>query len=105
VFGLQGLYESTYEASRWVTLELFRRYGHLAHGVSYESFHRYQPGRVYAIWHSRKEGLLLRSRDERPRLIDDPSWVAFLASHPSVEAFRQETIRAEVPEVLDGRPG
>lgn len=101
VFGLQGRYDPSYETSRWVALALFRRYGHLAHGLSYESFHRFQPGRVYAIWHSRKEGLLLRSKDGHPAVIDDPEWRAFLGAHPEVE--RQPGARGEGwVEALDG---
>ena len=45
-----------------VALALFRRFGNLAHGLSWESFHRGQPGRVYAIWHHQKP----RSRSSPP---------------------------------------
>ena len=34
-------------------IELFRRFGPLAHGLSWESFHRSQPGRFYAIRYHR----------------------------------------------------
>lgn len=82
--GLQGKFEPDYESSRWVALELHRRYGHLVHGLSYESFHRYQPGRVYAIWHARKHDLALQASQWRPRLAADPEFQAFLAAHPFI---------------------
>lgn len=102
VLGLHGKFEPNYETARWVALELFRRYGHLVHGLSYESFHRHQPGRVYAIWHSRKESLCLESSTDRPRLLDDPDWAAFLQAHPFVQAMdRVDSFR--LPHRLDGR--
>ncbi|WP_377155368.1 RES domain-containing protein [Roseateles sp. UC29_93] len=85
VLGLEGKLEPGYESSRRMALELFRRYGHLVHGLSYESFHRFQPGRVYAIWHSRKEEMDLQPSVERPRLGDDVEFQAFLAAHPFIQ--------------------
>jgi hypothetical protein len=46
-----------YKAHQQVGLSLFTRYGKVAHGLCWESFHRNEPGRVYAIWHSRKKSL------------------------------------------------
>ena len=66
-----------------VSLALFRRFGDLAHGLSWNSFHRNQLGRVYAIWHHRKTALQL-SRPVAPfvKLDTDPEWSAFLAAWP-----------------------
>lgn len=69
-----------------VSLELFHRFGGLAHGLSWTSFHRNQLGRVYAIWHHRKSALRL-SRPAAPfnKLDTDPEWVAFLATWPTID--------------------
>lgn len=66
-----------------VAPELFYRFGSLAHGLSWNSFHRNQLGRVYAIWHHRKTALKL-SRPVAPfiKLDGDPEWSAFLAAWP-----------------------
>lgn len=87
-FCLQGKLEPSYESTRWIALELYRRYGHLVHGVSYESFHRHQLGRVYAIWHSRKDDLDLSASAERPLLTEDAEFLAFLAAHPFIDLLR-----------------
>jgi hypothetical protein len=39
---------SPYGAFQAIGLELFKRFGDLAHGLSWASFHRHQPGQVYA---------------------------------------------------------
>jgi hypothetical protein len=69
-----------------VSLALFQRFGQVAHGLSWESFHRNQPGRVYALWHHHKGtiGLARRSRLYLP-LIDDPEWQLFLTENPGIE--------------------
>lgn len=69
-------------------LELFRRFGQVAHGLSWESFHRGQPGRVYAIWHHHKPTVRLQP-DPAPhaKLVDDDEWKAFLADNPDIEAM------------------
>jgi hypothetical protein len=41
-----------YEPYQAVALELFERFGAIVHGLSWESFHRNQLGRVYAIFTS-----------------------------------------------------
>lgn len=88
VFRLEGKLEPTYESTRWIALDLFRRYGHLVHGISYESFHRHQPGRVYAIWHSRKDDLSLSASEARPLLAEDAEFQAFLSAHPFIDRVR-----------------
>lgn len=47
-----------------------------------------QLGRVYAIWHSRKEDLDLSASVERPLLTEDPEFPAFLAAHPFIDLLR-----------------
>ena len=70
-------------------LALHQRFGELVHGLSWESFHRNQPGRVYALWHQHKAsiGLALTTPGNFPRLVDDPAWRAFLAENPDIEAI------------------
>lgn len=91
VFKLRGECGSDHQAYQWLALELHRRYGHLAHGLSWESFHRNQPGRCYGIWHSRKDDLALGVEDERPRFSEDPRWAAFLSAHPFIAARPRES--------------
>jgi hypothetical protein len=71
-----------------VSLELFQRFSGLAHGLSWQSFHRNQPGRAYAIWHHCKSAIDLHitSPDPRPKLNEDVEWLSFLAAHPEIEA-------------------
>ena len=105
ILGLEGKFEPEYESSRWVALDLFRRYGHLVHGLSYESFHRYQAGRVYAIWHSRKDDMGLAASVDRPYLADDAEFRSFLRAHPFIRqmsadgtlAPREESVAVAQP--------
>lgn len=78
-----------YEPYQSVALELFQRYGQVVHGLSQESFHRNQPGRVYALWHHHKStiGLRVTTPDPCPKLVDDAEWKSFLAANPEVEAI------------------
>lgn len=46
-----------YEPYQELALDLFLRFGHVAHGLCWRSFHRHQQGMVYAIWHNRKADL------------------------------------------------
>ncbi|MBL8474001.1 MAG: RES domain-containing protein [Rhodocyclaceae bacterium] len=73
-----------YQKAAWA---LFERFGQLAHGLSWESFHRNQPGRVYAIWHHRKAAMAL-AVDAGPYhpLAGDAEWLRFLASNPDIES-------------------
>jgi hypothetical protein len=76
-----------YESYQEVSLALFRRYGKTVHGLSWESFHRNQPGRVFALWHHHKVtvGLSLRSPGAYPLLIEDLHWLQFLKENPDIE--------------------
>lgn len=78
-----------YEPYQAVALELFQRYGKGVHGLSWESFHRNQPGRVYALWHHHKTtiGLSVTSPDPYSKLVDDAEWKEFLVANPEVEAI------------------
>jgi hypothetical protein len=76
-----------YDAYQQVSLELFKRYGQTVHGLSWESFHRHQLGRVYAIWHHRKADLGLTYCAPVP-LADDPQWKSLLARIPDPIAIR-----------------
>ena len=68
-------------------LDLFRRFGQLVHGLSWESFHRGQPGRVYAIWHHQKATIALERTKPPPygSLEEDDEWLAFLKAYPEIE--------------------
>lgn len=76
-----------YHAYQHVSLELFNRYGQTVHGISWESFHRHQPGRVYAIWHHRKDDLGLTYSAPVP-LADDPEWKELLTQIPDLTPIR-----------------
>lgn len=67
-----------------LSLELHRRFGTLIHGMSWASFHRGQPGRVFAIWHHHKEHIGLELDHSTPAvpLIDDLAWQALLFENP-----------------------
>lgn len=80
---------SGYEPYQVVCHELFKRYGAVVHGLSWESFHRNQPGRVYAIWHHHKAtiGLSITSPTPYEKLLDDAEWKQFLADNPEIEAL------------------
>jgi hypothetical protein len=73
-----------------VALALFERFGRVVHGMSWESEHRNQPARIYALWHHHKStiGLSTVPADRKySRLPDDPDWKAFLADSPDVEGL------------------
>lgn len=72
-----------------VALALFDRFGSVLHGLSWESFHRNQPGRVFALWHQHKSTIALSLVSTAPyvKLIDDPEWKQFLLDHPGIEAI------------------
>lgn len=75
-----------YERYQAVALALFHRFGELAHGVSWQSMHRNQLGRVYAIWHHRKAHLQLVHdvAGSGATLGDDLAWKAFEAENPGL---------------------
>lgn len=76
-----------YAPFQQVALEVFQRYGEVIHGLSWESFHRGQPARVYALWHHHKAsiGLEIVSIAPYPLLIDDAEWNDLLAARPEIE--------------------
>lgn len=78
-----------YEPFQVAALELFERYGKVVHGLSLESFHRNQPGRVYGLWHHHKATIALRRTSPNPHsfLVDDEEWLQFLRDYPDIEAI------------------
>ena len=85
--GSQRKFVAGYEPYQLVAHELFQRYGNVVHGLSWESFHRNQPGRVYAVWHQHKPtiGLSIATPAPFTPLVDDDEWKQFLAANPEVE--------------------
>jgi hypothetical protein len=79
--------EEVYDPTREIALQLHERFGQVAHGLSWASYHRHQLGRIYAIWHDRKDGMQLRREPPAPyvTLEEDAEWVEFLAGNPSIE--------------------
>ena len=67
-----------------IGLALFERYSHFAHGLSWASFHRNQPGRVFAVWHERKAGFGLELAGPVGPLVSDLPWVTMLAGIPGL---------------------
>lgn len=67
-----------------VSLALFERFGGVAHGLSWQSMHRNQLGRVYAIWHERKPDLGLEVVETGGRLDQDSEWLAFERANPGL---------------------
>jgi hypothetical protein len=67
---------------------LFERYGNTVHGLSWESFHRGQPGRNYGFWHHRKDAITLeplQQEAECPQLLNDADWIQLLRDYPVIE--------------------
>jgi hypothetical protein len=71
-----------------VSLELYRRLGAVAHGLSWQSMHRNQLGRIYAIWHDRKTSceLTLDAVLAQTPLAQDAEWLEFEAHNPGLTA-------------------
>lgn len=86
VLGLRGL-DPRYERHRAAAYELFQRYGGVVHGLSWESYQRNQPGRVYALWHHHKTtvGLAISSTKPYRKLAEDPEWLQLLKDNPEFE--------------------
>ncbi|WP_185826404.1 RES domain-containing protein [Xanthomonas sp. SI] len=82
-----GKLDSTYLPFQNAALELHRRFGKIIHGLSWQSYHRHQLGRVYAIWHEHKVSIKLERTSSRPysKLINDPEWIDFLRKNPAIE--------------------
>lgn len=76
-----------YKPYQEASLELFKRFGKTVHGLTWASFHRNQPGRVFALWHHHKVtvGLQVTSLEPFDALSADASWIAFLKSNPHIE--------------------
>lgn len=78
----------SYDAYQRAGLELFERFGGVVHGLTWQSFHRHQLGRVYAIWHHRKAAAgVVKPSGAYPKLPDDADWAAFLSKNPQIEAI------------------
>jgi len=86
VLGLDGPSRMTtgYALFQNVALELYERFGTTVHGLSWESFHRNQLGRVYAIWHDRKDAMSLQldMTGASASLTTDAAWNDFLVANP-----------------------
>jgi hypothetical protein len=81
--------DPAYAQHRSVAHQLFERYGTVVHGLSWESYHRNQPGRVYALWHHHKDtlGLAVTPPTPYPRLAEDPEWLSVLRANPGFTAL------------------
>lgn len=67
---------------------LFERYGNTVHGLSWESYHRGQPGRNYGFWHHRKGAITLETLQQEtdcPQLLKDDDWLQLLRDYPAIE--------------------
>jgi hypothetical protein len=85
--GLRGLDPRGYERHRAAAYELFKRFGSIVHGLSWESYQRNQPGRVYALWHHHKStvGLAISSATPYLKLAEDREWLQLLKDNPEFE--------------------
>lgn len=85
--GLRGI-DADYARHRAAAHELFTRFGGVVHGLSWESFHRHQPGRVYALWHHHKEtvSLAVTPATPYPKLAEDAEWLSILRANPGFTA-------------------
>lgn len=86
VLGLRGL-DPRYERHRAAAYELFQRFGGVVHGLSWESYQRNQPGRVYALWHHHKATVKLAISSASPylKLAEDPEWLQLLKDNAEFE--------------------
>lgn len=82
--------DPVYAAFQSVGLELFQRFGNLVHGLSWNSFHRHQAGRIYAIWHHRKDALGLKVESPTVPLRENAEWAALITEF---DASRLKRIR------------
>lgn len=80
-----------YAAFQSAGLELFRRFGNLAHGLSWASFHRHQAGQVYAIWHHRKDALKLKVEPSITSLKEDIEWKDLIAQFDASQLIKIES--------------
>jgi hypothetical protein len=88
LLGLRGAQRrfAGYEPYQLAAHALYNRFGRVVHGLSWESFHRNQPGRVYALWHHHKATTGLKITSEQPykTLIEDEEWQLFLNANPDI---------------------
>ena len=71
-------------------LALYDRYKGVVHGLSWESKHRNQPARIYALWHRHKPtiGLSTVPADRKYSLLPaDVDWLTYLRENPDVEGI------------------
>ncbi|MEQ8042395.1 hypothetical protein ABQW67_05475 [Xanthomonas hortorum] len=89
LLGLEGddVPYNGYAPFQAVSLELFQRFGNVVHGLTWSSFHRNQPGRVFALWHHHKDsiGLKVTSTEPFSSLAADDGWREFLAKNPAIQ--------------------
>ena len=92
---------------------LFERYGKTVHGLSWESFHRGQPGRNYGFWHHRMDAIglePLQREEDCPELQRDAGWIQLLQDHPSIsvmadeDPFAASPVLTTTPTAADSKP-
>lgn len=79
---------------------LFERYGKTVHGLSWDSFHRGQPGRNYGFWHHRMDAISLhplQQEDDCPALLEDADWIKLLQDHPVIKLQPDPVNPAPIP--------
>jgi hypothetical protein len=79
---------NVYPAYQEAALNLYRRFSDVVHGLSWQSFMRNQPGRVYALWHQHKTtiGLTRHAKPPHGHLSDALEWKDFLAANPEIKS-------------------
>ncbi|MBZ2682149.1 hypothetical protein IPR78_22295 [Xanthomonas perforans] len=77
----------SYASFQNAAFEIFQRFGSVIHGLSWDSYHRGQPGRVYALWHHHKVTVGLRITTSKPyiQLCEDEEWKQLLLSSDLIE--------------------
>lgn len=81
-------YSPGYLAHQQAAKALFEHYGRTFHGLSWDSFHRGQPGRDYGFWHHQTAviGLVpLQLEADCPELLKDHDWIELLRANPAIE--------------------
>lgn len=90
-FGLHGenIAFNGYLPFQELSLAMFERFGQVVHGLCWESYHRNQPGTIYALWHHQKTvaGLEVLSKKPFPKLPEDLDWQKFLSQHPNIQGI------------------
>lgn len=77
-----GLRLGSYLPYQQLSLQLYTRYGSIVHGLSWASMHRNQLGRVYAIWHHRKDDVISRPDPTGLKPLNDhAAWTDFLSKN------------------------